>query len=967
MRISALYNFPICCLILYVIGGSFLPNHFIVPFVCSQEIPHNSDESVKTVISFNEKLRYYLNENTQTLIEELLARETEVIQLVKNIQKEITLRGKEKFKSNEPGFKSIYNKKDSLTEAYDAELTKLISVYDDLQKLAKIAKYSGDLENLSQVLYSKDHLFMVIDEREFYKKGIYDSEHINDMIYEYSSELDSILNIYDSLEHIQLTAENRNDQRAMQSIDDQKTRIIKILSKWGTIGPLSEESIVKYKDEMQNVQAVLQEARNLQKAHINAESSQIQQVRENLVQKVDKTMSELLVQENYSLPTDPTVMEFIKAWKAARLADINIRIFEYQFLWKNLLKSADESEHERMFSAEVSNAMLNYSEGRYLVAEYQFMSILNEYRDQYTHLYPIQFFIGECRYQRSSYEQAKEIFQSLINTADFTAYKSQCLIRLMQYEDKYGTFDSLLLYYSQLLQNENLVPNELLSYAHYLAAKNYFKKNLYDDCARVLVQIPIHSVFYYQAQFFLAIVYTNQGKFEQAIVIFKQFIPEQHRFWSDLKSPEYCYDALLRLGLLYYQKGEYDSALASLQKISPEFDKFDEILIVQAWSYYQLGKYQLAIEKSKELVDRFVTSQFTYEALVLSAHCAEMLDNPQEAMDSYRYVLHAKKASNVEKQYDKEFENTINQIKENNRIEETMLDNRREDIYSVVSHLQQQLNERFLQVKERGTRASELLKDDSDERINVMNHIFKLDEIIQWGQKSKQENIVKSAVNQRERLLKVLETFQKNKMASNYSLIFDFPLVVKESVSDLKSQNYTAILRDLNLEKQRIADYLAQNSLQQTGNSDAGAKLDLLVIEMDIKNLSERIEKLQKALHETQSYSVDSQLNRWNEFSGYGIADIIHKERKAKLLLINQYAEQINVINGMLERQQGQMKQQLDDYEDELKNLRDQLLARKVQLEQLEHKKYILEYYYDHKDQEQETREDRLLQLEDQK
>ena len=48
----------------------------------------------KTKIDFNEKLRYYLNENTHDVIRELLDRERQLRDLINNIHDEVALRGK---------------------------------------------------------------------------------------------------------------------------------------------------------------------------------------------------------------------------------------------------------------------------------------------------------------------------------------------------------------------------------------------------------------------------------------------------------------------------------------------------------------------------------------------------------------------------------------------------------------------------------------------------------------------------------------------------------------------------------------------------------------------------------------------------------------------------------------------------------------------------------------------------------
>ena len=172
--------------------------------VYAQELEPFED---KTVVSLNEKVEFYLNENTIHVIEELHDRETQLLDLVKNIHNEIAARGQKAVKSDEPGFDEIFGPANELVEKYNIELASLVKVYDDLNYLQEIAEYVNDVDHSLEVLEAKSQVLSAVEDRELYKKSFYTPEYIGQMVDEYTDELDSLLNIYDGLEYLKVKAE----------------------------------------------------------------------------------------------------------------------------------------------------------------------------------------------------------------------------------------------------------------------------------------------------------------------------------------------------------------------------------------------------------------------------------------------------------------------------------------------------------------------------------------------------------------------------------------------------------------------------------------------------------------------------------------------------------------------------------------------------------------------------------------
>ncbi|NOY57755.1 MAG: hypothetical protein GXO75_02320 [Calditrichaeota bacterium] len=315
-------------IVMQILLSPLIPNVFLQTqssALFAQDKNARSDSVDKTQIDFNERLRYYLNENTHDVIQELLDRERQLLDLINNIHDEMALRGEKGLAKEESGFKKVYGKSDSLIAEYNQEVDHLVKIYDELQHLEKLADYVGDVDNSMKVIDAQDQVLASIDNRELYKNRIYTPENIGEMVDEYTGELDSLLNIYDALEHLKVQADATQDSTAINSIRNQEAQLFVILSSWGNLGPLSEEDYLRFQIEMQKVHQTVKEIRNTRETHLGEKVKGLRTIERGLVDNVDRAVYDLMADSGYSLSMFPTVSEFIKAWKGERLLDIKTR------------------------------------------------------------------------------------------------------------------------------------------------------------------------------------------------------------------------------------------------------------------------------------------------------------------------------------------------------------------------------------------------------------------------------------------------------------------------------------------------------------------------------------------------------------------------------------------------------------------------------------------------------------------
>ncbi len=918
----------------------------------------------RTQVGFEEKLRFYLNDKTQQVVETLLAREIQLLQMVQNVHGEVSARGEKGIVSDEPAFQSIYGKEDSLISQYSAELDSMLNIYAAFQRLQRIAEYAEDTKLWDSVADAKNQVASALENRKMFPKGIYSPERVGGMVDDYTSELDSLINIFDALEKYKVIATERNDRQALETIQNAKGQLLKILSQWGNLGPLTEEDYLKYQLEMQRVHEVSKAIDQAAKTRETQQAQQLEDVKKDLLNRVDRAIYDLLAKSEYAYPAYPTVSDFVDAWKEERLTDAKARLTKYDIMRKGLIERGSDKDRDRMLAHEIDDALTNYADGRFRAAEFQFLSILDAYGAYYANLVPVKFYLSECRYQRRAYDAARDGYVEIIQTGGESPYRAEALVRMMQYAQDFGTSAEFFDYYAQVVKDSTQAAKELLSYAHYLAANKYFENSQFNKAKDALLKITADSELYPPSQLLLGVVYANLDEFDNAIPIFQMLSDKKNYPWTGLNTAYIRNTALLRLGMIHYQRGEFSEAITTFDQVSQGFAGFDEALIGQAWANLGLGNYDAAMERTHALLRNYLASNFTYEALVLSAHCKRLLNQPENALNAYRYVVRARGMMDVQNAYDQERGRVLSHVKELNRLESQALEKREAGLYSQIDGLRNQLNEYLLRVKEPGDTGTELLQDYYDERVDILDQLTELDRIVEWAQSQGRVDVEDKATKQRARLIKVLETFRGDRDVTNTSYLVDFPLAAREAGHRSMRENLASAFRDMDLEKRRIE--IALNSVKEIGRENVSvqpsARNEIELLEEDLNNLRDRISQFRKWMVDAKAEEPNSNLDHWSDLSGFGISDIIHSQRKEKLTAIDSYATRLKTIDLILTSRRDEIEKILEGFEEEARLLQNRLLSRKIQLEQMERQTYFDNLYFDYKESEEEAWEDRLRQ-----
>ena len=921
----------------------------------------------KTVVTFEERLEFYLNEQTDGLLEQLIANETQLLQLLKNIYDEIAARRKEGARAGEAGFDLVHKETDSLIAEYSKQMAGLLKIYDDLDEMEKLALQSDHMQVWENLLAAKQKVAQALDDRSLYTKRVYSYEAVTETVEEYASELDSLLTIYANLEKLEGYAADRGDSATIEEVARQKEQIIDILSTWGPIGPLTENRYKQYVEEAQKIQELVQEIKTMEdQAGTTFSDEELERRKKVLVGRLDKGLLDLFVQSGYSLPSQPRVSEIIDAWHRERIADFKARFAQYQIIRKNLIETASDQQRERMLAKEVGDALVNYSEEKFLVAENQLALILADYSDYYQGLDAVHFYRAECQFARGAYASAFDTYQYFLEEFPISSYRNESFLRLMEISQIFEKGVDFYTYFKKIRPFEATADAAIMAKAYYLAGNQMFADKRYEQAAEALRGVSPETAYYLPSRLLLGVVEVNLDHYPTAITIFRELSKIESYPWTDLNTAYIRNTALLRLGIIYYQRGEYSRAIQYFDQVSQGFDEYDKSLVAQAWANLRLGKYETSIEKSRQLLLNSLASDYTYEALVLSAHCKRILDQPESALDAYRYVAGASAVMELGKDYDQERRLILAQAGELNRIEQEVLQRRQGTFYPEILQLRSALNEFLMSVRRRSDSGTNLIQDYYDERKDIIDHLRQLDDIVEWAEEENRPDLAQEAATQRLRLIRILETFRADQRIVNTSYLVEYPLAAKEANIGYRQEILESLYRELQMEASRIENAIEVTcSMKDTTkvSDDLEAKMDLEFLEYELSDLRTRLNRFRHWVIVNKPSEPASNIDRWSDLSGFGMSDIVYEGRKERSERINSLHQNITAIERILDQRRNELEAQLAAFETRLLEMQEEFLSKKIEYEKQELQTYFDNFYFDTKEREEEEWEERLQNL----
>jgi len=928
---------------------------FAVPQARCSEKPDKKSGKDDVYIEFESRLRFYLDLKTKRFLRKMAVKEGVLLEMIRNVTDEIQARGKAGALDGDFGFDLVYGKSNQILEEFDAEIESIKNIVKELDKLEVTIQRMDDLKLLKEVEQVKDRLLGALDDQKLATKKL-TRQQVANMIEDYSGEINRILKIYEDIELFQKKARGIGDTEIVKQLDIQKQRVIHALEQSRIAGAAPETVVQNYIEEAASIVNILEQIDVLNE-QIGVDSTlnlDVETVRDNIIANVDERIFKLFGYQTGKDFSGVTITEYFNTWKAERVAEYQLKLTRYQILRESLIKSATAKERNRMLEREITNALLNYSEEKYELSELLFTNIYEAYETYYPNLDGVIFYRSEANYANHYYDVAMSGYKKLINDYPASQYVGQSYLRMAMISYTYGLNSEFIRNFDKARQSQGIEAEDL-NKLHYIAAHLYVKDRRFKDAETVLNGIKENSKYYMAAQYLQGIVLTNLEKFTQAKNIFEKLTDQQNYPWTDLNTSIIRNESLLKLGYIHYQRGEYKKASSYFDQVSKGYEGYDSSLLAQAWTNLKKGEYDNAINKVDLICNNYLLSNYTYEALVLSAHCKRIQHRNDEAIKDFQYVTNAKHVLNRVQEYNKEREHILQQLDELEILEEDIFEHQNKRLYPEVVRIRDIINDALMAFRYRGAVSSRLLEEYNDERKILIRQIEEFENIITFAEEQGNKRMKSDALKQRDRLVSVLEKYQLEQSVSGVSYFMDYPLATKEGGIIYRRGIVKKLLSELLVEKQRVQDDLqivAELTSISGDQTRMDATIDLEIIGEELQDLHNQLNQFQVWLANHQVEQVHSDAERWADLSGFGLSDLNYMSYQERIKKITSYSKNLNEIDMVLGEKRKNLEERIWRFDNEVKKIQKEMEAEQIRLEKLEKEKYFQEIYFEIKTKE---------------
>lgn len=892
---------------------------------------------------FKEKQTEYWRRKSAKLMSEMALREKLLFQLIENIKEELRARGKEALLNDELGFDRIYSNPDKLIKAYSAELDRLIEINAEIKQLQK---QNPDSHWLAELQSLRAQILNSLEDRKL-NESLPVNQRLAKLIQEYYNEVDSVLATYDGLQKLERKPKAQADQEILEQIAVQKSAIFEILEHPGLAQ--ADSLVDEYFDEVLRLGEILDELSSLHAIAIEQSieaTYQIEQLQRSIVRNLSKHVLRLLGYDSFTVASGPDIAEFFKEWKALQYAEYTRDLAKYQIVKNTLLASGSPQERARMLERELGDALANYSASDYDLAEIQLNAILDDYSPYSYNLDVVHFYRAESNYARLLYAKAEEDYASIVKNFHDSEYMDDSLFRLLQISEKNGEMVVFFNTYN-MLKSLLIIDEELKDKSHFLAGYVFLNDGKFEEAREALAQISEESKYHQKALYLQGIVLINQENNVAAIKFYEELAQKAD---TELRNK-----ILLKLGYLHFEQGEYDHALENFKRISPDLEEFDHSLLAAAWTSFKQKDYEKTIEYANKLVTTYMTSDATYEALVLSAHNKKLMNRHEPAAQDLSYLANSRKAADLSQRYHAERDLILSQLNELERLEAEVIEQKDKSMYDFISQLRTKLQLALVRFEYVGTADGLMYEELQKERKTILNQIDELEGIIAKAHETGNKKIARRAARQRARLVKALEVYSQDQFSVDY--FFDYPVAVREGVANYEKAVSNKLIQESEQEQKKINKSLqAVRVLKDIARKDGdlhAAATDLAILEKELSELGVRTHQIQTWLSENEVQTIDTDFNHVADFSGFGLSNATFAAMDDREEKISELSQNISTINSLIREHKAELELRKLKQQKEIERLEKQQREDQLKLQKLKGEQYFKETYFDKEEHEE--------------
>ncbi len=925
-------------------------------------VQHSQSQTRRTAedsihISYQDRLSFYFDRESKRYLIDMAAKETLLLQAIRNISAEIKARGLKRVVADDPDFGPYYRDLDQLIVEYSSELDRVVDLTGEIERLRRRLDAGEKFAEADEAAVLQDSINALIEANRFDEFTPLSREELLQFLGGHYLDSELLESYHNELSAIERKLDQEKDRELLYRIDDQKNRV----AKFARLAVAGGDSIYAgaapvYAKNLPELNLVVDEMQFIRVESGGRLSGPSERADSDDEKNLEKRFEELFGVANVFEEDRESLSDIFKQWRSARQADYEAKLHAYLVMKASLLKHGAERERNRMLQRDLTDALLNYANEEYALCEMQLDQLLRDFGPYYKRLDGAHYYRGESRYAQFHYEQALEDFTNLIDNFPDNPFVEDAFLRTLTIAQTRNLKNVFSEKFAAFEKREAEFGDQVKNRVYFIAGYFGLKHRQNQLAERALKKISNDSKYHLPGQYLLGIVLSHRQNYDEAVTIFSKIGNMKNLPWSSAELALLRNNALLKLGFIHYERGQYDRALKYFEEISRGADGRDQALIGKAWASMKKGDFDASIANAEALFGGFVSSDYTYEALVLAAQCKRKINQSGDALTDLRYVSNAREALDRAGDYHAEREALQAELDEVERLEKLVFEQQRPELYKNVTEKKQTLQDSLIKMRYRSGVGEAWPDAQNQERQKLYSLLRDYDALIASAKEAGDRKVLKKAEKRRGKLIDRLVTEGLDESLKDSDYFVNYPLAMMESSRKQRKEVVRDMLREMELEKSKIHEYLNETQALLAKNPEASQFIDLRVVQDDLAALQDRIDRFQTWLNGRSGGEVESEFDQWTDFTGYGMSDITLENLNSREDQIAGYTQSIVSIEQILAKRRAEIEARLAAFEAESKRLAKEVEAEKLRLKKLEMEKNFKENYFDAKTTEVEKK-----------
>ncbi len=914
----------------------------------AEELPSFLDD--RPPPPFEQLRRHYLNLQAKPFVQDLILRERFLVSLIDQIALELDARGPEAWSRSRIGFDLVYRRADSLAREYSAELDRLLRTAATLDTLerAALAKDRYDLvwgirDLKARITAAIDNSDLEIDQEQ--KRLL--------LLRRVDYELSRLVQIYRELEQLRKEATARGRYDLVAQIDACQERVLEVVSTWGKTEPVDKEVLDEYIYELSKLVEILRRLDALAEhayGHSERLQQMIQEAKARILAELSPEVLEAFGYAGFSRGDVVSLSQLLEEWEKSEWVDYELARTFYEIIYAKLVESATKAERERMLKRALQDGVDTYTRGEFSLAELHFSHAIQSFEGYGFDLTPARFYRSECLYALGHLQESLHEYEAI--AADPQAppqYIALAALRIMglAHLGQPADFDHA---YRLFCAKEEALERDDRAAGHFLAGLWFVQHERPYEASKALDLVPDNTALTLQARFLRGVALAQSDNLDGAKKVFLQLAELRDKPGRGYSEALLGNAALVKLGLIAYEQGDLRAATEYLERVSPDFPDYDEALLGTAWAYLKQGDYRSPIPAAEEVFQKFVQSEYTYEALVLAAHCKRIIGQPEDALEHLRYVTNARAVEDMAREWGKERLRLARVQAALDSVERVIVERGDAHLYPQLLEAREQVEFALWLLENPGPAGARLLQQFNSERSRIASLLKRSDRLREAALQLGRKDLVYRIDRLQHRLIRTVETYHGDFAIRHVNPFIDYPLALRESTS-----RYVATLIDsMQRESAREALALRRVRAQLDSLRKAAQLVGRVDLALEAEFWSRRLRRASRDLGWTQGWLasrdvevIDADFNRWADFSGFGMSDItlaLLRDREQKM---SRYSEFIQAIDRILEQRKSELERALATLGERIQNLEYELQQLRLAEARKKQDQYFRTQYFD--------------------